>query len=324
MFDLFRPDTWTPAVHAADPGNFWFWTLILCLLTLVALLAGFIFLLRAWNVKEIPVSPIRSAAQGYVKLEGHADLMPGPPIISPLTSSRCTWWSYKVEERTNTGRNRSWRDIEHGTSDDLFLIRDASGQCVVDPTHAEVIPATETIWYGDEPRPVRGPGIGGFALTSPYRYVEKLVAPQEFIFALGFFHTQGGNAGATIINDEVAQLLHEWKQNQAELLRRFDTNHDGQIDQQEWEAARQAARAQVLAQEQQATQRPPVNILAQPKDGRRFLISTCQENQVVKRFQLWAAACLLVFVVGGGIAGFIIAARLSSPAAIQPAPNTSP
>jgi E3 Ubiquitin ligase len=324
MFNLFDPASWEPAIRAADPATFWFWTLALCVVVVAALLAGFLFLLRAWIVQETPLSLIRSAAQGYVKLEGQADLMPGPPIISPLTASRCVWWSYKVEERVSTGRSSRWETIDHGTCDDLFLIRDSSGHCVVDPEHAEVIPANEVVWYGDDPQPLTGPAVGGFALGSKYRYVEKRIHPQECIFALGFFHTQGGGADAMAINDEVAQLLHAWKQNQTDLLRRFDANHDGQIDDQEWEAVRQAARQQVLMQEQQAAQRPPVDVLAQPRDGRRFLISTRQETRVIRRFQLWAAACLLVFVIGSGIAGYMITTRLSTPAVVKPILNQAP
>lgn len=297
---------------------------MLCAAVIGTLIAGFLFLVRAWTVQETPLSLIRSAAQGYVKLEGLADLMPGLPIISPLTSKSCVWWSYKIEERVSSGRSSHWETVDHGTSDDLFLIRDSSGQCVVDVENAEVIPATETVWYGDDPRPLTGPAIGGFALASKYRYVEKLINPQEFIFALGFFHTQGDSTGAMAINDEVAQLLHEWKQNQADLLRRFDTNHDGQIDQQEWETARETAREQILLQEQQAAQRPPVDVLSQPKDGRRFIISTREEKSVIRRFQFWAAACLLAFVIGGGIAGFIITTRLNTPAIVQPTATVSP
>ncbi len=195
---------------------------------------------------------------------------------------------------------------------------------MVDPENAEVLPATETVWYGEEPRPLTGPVISGFALASRYRYVEQIINPQEFIFALGFFHTQGGSTGAMAINDEVAQLLHAWKQNQTELLHRFDTNHDGQIDQQEWEAAREAARQQILLQEQQTAQYPPVDVLSQPKDGRRFIISTREEASVVRRFQLWAAACLLLFFIGASIAGFVITTRLSTPAIVQPADNPTP
>ncbi|MGH8403191.1 MAG: GIDE domain-containing protein [Gammaproteobacteria bacterium] len=324
MFELTRADTWAPAIHAADPGSFWFWIGIFCLLAIAALLAGFVFLLRAWLVKETPVALIRSAAQGYVKLEGRADLMPGPAITSPLTGTPCTWWSYSIQERCGSGRGSNWERIDHGTSDDLFLIRDSSGQCVVDPTHAEVIPAAETVWYGAEPRPLTGPTVDGFAMTSKYRYVERLIRPSESIFALGFFHTQGGEAPTTVINDEVAQLLHDWKQNQAELLRRFDANHDGQIDDQEWEGARQEARREVLAQEQSAAQRPPVDVLAQPRDGRRFLISTRPETRVIVGFRLWAAACLLVFVVFGAITGYMITTRLSKPAVAPSIANPAP
>ncbi len=91
MFNLFDPVSWEPAIRAADPNTFWFWTLVLCAMVIAALVGGFVFLMRAWTVQETPLSLIRSAAQGYVKLSGHADLMPGPPIISPLTSNRCVW-----------------------------------------------------------------------------------------------------------------------------------------------------------------------------------------------------------------------------------------
>lgn len=84
----------------------------------------------------------------------------------------------------------------------------------------------------------------------------------------------------------------------------------GVVDQQEWEAARHAAHTQILVREQRAAQRPPANLLSKPWDGRRF--------------QLWAAACLLVFVLGAGIAGFLITTRLSAPPAVQPAVNPAP
>jgi len=126
-----------------------------------------------------------------------------------------------------------------------------------------------------------------------------------------------------MIDQEVAQLLHDWKQNQAELLRRFDNDHDGQLNDQEWEAARQAARAQVLAQEQQAAQRAPTNVLAKPQDGRRFIISTRQETQVIRRFQIWAAACLLTFVIAGAAAGYLITQHQRA-AAASAIPTTQP
>lgn len=284
----------------------WVWIPTLCIVAGIALIAGFVFLIRAWRVEETPVSLIRSAAQGYAKLKGHADLMPGPPIISPLTSSRCVWWSYKIEDRSRSARNQGGNVIESGTSNDLFLIRDATGECVIDPEHTEVFVADKKVWYGEEPHPLRSPPLGGFSLTSRYRYVEETIVPQERMFALGFFRTQNANLGAMAINDEIAQVLHTWKQDQAGLLRRFDADHDGQLSDQEWEGARQAAREQVLAQEQDAMQRQPTNVLAKSKDGRRFIISTRPEKQVVKRLQLWAAACLLLFVVTGAAAGYLI------------------
>ena len=59
-------------------------------------------------MEDTPTSKIRSAAQGYVELSGHGELMEGPKIIAPLTSKYCTWYSYKVEERRRSGKNSQW------------------------------------------------------------------------------------------------------------------------------------------------------------------------------------------------------------------------
>jgi len=40
---------------------------------------------------------------------------------------------------------------------------------------------------------------------------------------------------------------------------------------------------------------------------------------VIKRFRRWAAACLLVFVIAGAIAGYLITTRVSTPSAAAPA-----
>src|SRR3546814_1128857 len=42
--------------------------------------------------------------------------MPGPPIFSPLSRTRCAWWRYVIEHRERSGQSgrqrNEWRVIE--------------------------------------------------------------------------------------------------------------------------------------------------------------------------------------------------------------------
>ena len=86
--------TW---VHNAPPDDFWLLAVILAIVCLVSTARGFMFLVRKRTIQDIPTSRIRSAAQGYVELEGVCELMDGPPILSPLTGSQCAWYQYSVQ-----------------------------------------------------------------------------------------------------------------------------------------------------------------------------------------------------------------------------------
>ncbi|HET7395548.1 MAG TPA: hypothetical protein VFK12_03845, partial [Gammaproteobacteria bacterium] len=81
-------------IVTAGPGDFWITAGIAVLLALAGFAGFLLFLRRLRFVEETPQSLIRSAAQGYVELQGACRLMPGAPIIAPLTRQPCVWWSY--------------------------------------------------------------------------------------------------------------------------------------------------------------------------------------------------------------------------------------
>lgn len=303
-------------IRGADAGDFWIFAAVLC----TAAVAGFFglwrFYLRLQLVEDTPRSLIRSAAQGYVKLSGTSLLMPGEPILGPLTRMRCVWWSYKVERYVHSGKNSHWETVKSDVSGELFLIDDGSGQCVVDPDQAEVYPAVREVWYGHSAWPEGGPALGGSRIGADYRYSEERMLEGGTLYALGYFHTQGPITAADI-DEDVRQQLVAWKKDQTWLLRQFDANHDGQVDMQEWEAARQEARRLVLERERDNLQRPPINVLGRtlPQDGRSFILSTLPQKKLETRLRLYAVACLLLFFSAGAAATYVLQVRLSEPPA---------
>ncbi|HEX5339414.1 MAG TPA: GIDE domain-containing protein [Gammaproteobacteria bacterium] len=307
---LFWNSHWITDSPTAD---FWYTAVLICAIAVVAFFAAFYFWKRLRLVEDTPKSLIRSAAQGYVELQGRCKLMPGEPIMSPLTSTRCVWWSYRVDKRNRSSRGAKWESLEHAVSDESFFIEDYSGHCAVDPEHAQVYPSVRQVWYGDLERPAGGFSRSRFGSDPDYRYTELRVHEHDPLYALGYFHTQGPVSAGTI-NEEVRQLLAQWKQDQAALIRRFDTNHDGQVGQQEWDAAREEARREVLASEREAMARPPISILSRAPDGRPFILSTRPQKKLESRFRLYAAGCLLLFFVAGASATHMITLRLGSTA----------
>src|SRR5690606_12268401 len=104
--------------------------------------------------------------------------------------------------------------------------------------------------------------------------------------------------------EDVRELLREWKRDRRELLRRFDANRDGEIDPQEWEAARRAAVEQVRAVHVEQSLSPDLHVLPQPHAGGNLVDSTLDEATLVRRWRRWGrvlvmAGTALIIAIGG-------------------------
>jgi hypothetical protein len=316
------------SILSANAGEFWFWIALLVAIGLASLYGLFRFFVRARLIEDTPTSKIRSAAQGYLELNGLAEPLDGTPIVAPLSKLQCVWFRYKIEEHQRHGhsfgtrRNRDrWHTVERGTSDGLFRLRDETGEVVVDPEGAEVTPSVHQVWYGDSHYPNGAPlaskdggwmaslGIGFSVGLGSYRYTEERVMPATDLYAIGQFRTLGTGGGDR--DAVVAAVLRDWKRDQAELLKRFDKDGDGKIDLQEWDAARHAAEAKVDAELRERQQAAPINVLADPGVSRRpFILSVESQRDMALRLRLFAGACLVAFFACGGGAVWAFGVRL--------------
>jgi hypothetical protein len=286
-------------------GRFKLWLLVFGLAA--ATVYSFWYAFKAWGknrvIEDTATSRVRSAAQGYVELSGRGILPPNAVNRGPLTGTPCTWWRYKIEERRSSGRSRSWSTIQSDTSEVPFLLDDGTGQCLVDPRGAEVFPGASDVWYGPsewpEVRIPNGTGVFGWLVDTfvkdKYRYTEYRLQPHEHVCALGAFRSLGG-VSVEDPDAAVAELLREWKHDQTALLARFDSNHDGTLSSAEWDQARAAARKQVLDGRATQPQPPRMNVLADPADGRAFLLAASEGEALARRFRRRAVAGIGCFV----------------------------
>src|SRR5260221_4388393 len=285
--------------------RFKFWLMVICLAA--GAVYSFWYAFKAWAknrvIEDPPTSRVRSAAQGYVELSGRGVLPADSQNKGPLTGMPCTWWRYKIEERRYAGRSRSWSTIQSDTSAVPFVLDDGTGQCLIDPRGAEVFPGATDVWYGASEWPEmhipNGTGIFGWLvdtfMTDKYRYTEYRLQPHEPVYAIGAFRSLGG-ASVEDPDAAAAELLHAWKQDQTALLARFDSNHDGPLGSVEWEQARAAARRQILEGRAAEVRPPSLNVLADPMDGRSFLLAASDGESLARGFRRRALA---------GIGGFV-------------------
>ncbi|QYZ66257.1 MAG: hypothetical protein OI74_14725 [Gammaproteobacteria bacterium (ex Lamellibrachia satsuma)] len=301
------------------------WAGTLSLLSLAALFFSFRNLIRARVIEDTPTSRIRSAHQGYVELNGKAAAMKGEPIITPLTHSPCCWFRFKIERKGEKG----WRTVRQGGSEGLFLLKDDSGECIVNPDGADVIPSEKNVWYGSNSLPQAGPATGGLdynssttlfglqlnirsnSMGSHYRYTEETIYPGDPLYAIGLFKSIGEANWLAMRQDMVRERLRQWKQDRAGLLARFDRDGNGEIDLDEWESARGKAELEVASEQVQQDQQS-LHTLSQPDSNRPFLISSSAEFTLVKHYRRFAFGFITGFFLLGGISTWMLATRFAA------------
>ena len=301
-----------------------YWGLLL--ICAAAGLAGFYFafrwLTRARLIEDAPTARIRSAQQGYVELNGIARALSADQLRAPLTATPCCWYRFRIERRGS----KHWQLVEGDTSDSLFALQDDTGRCLVDPDGAEVTPASRSVWYGHQRYPKeRHPAsqrvtptpllqLAGLLNTpigpARYRYTEERIVDGDRLHALGLFRSEDDLDQQQARDDLTRALLREWKQNQPDLLARFDLNNDGQIDSREWQLARQAARRQSeLAQPATHPDGPQHRLTAPGTTRQPYLISSLEEFELVRRYRWRAGLALAGFFLGGGASAWLLGLR---------------
>ncbi len=302
---------WHAWILQAPPGDFWLVTGLFAIGAVAGGIGGLRALRRARVIEDTPTSRIRSAAQGYVELTGigHPG---GEPLLTPLTGTPCCWYHCRVERYVRSGKHSHWKTVRDVTSESPLILRDGTGECLIDPRGAEVHPRHRRIWYGNSVMPARGPG-GGSGLRrvfggGRYRYTEERLDAGDPLYAIGEFVTLGG--AREDLHAAVGRILRAWKQDPQTLLHRFDTDGDGRIDADEWEQARAAARQVALQARLEAADRPPVHTLGRPRDGRPFILATDSQRDLTRRYRWQAAAWTAVFVLAAPSAVWMLLVRL--------------
>ena len=256
--------------HRDAPG----WrTPSLAVLAALSLLAWALTVRRRRTITDLPISSIAAAAQWYVSLRGKG--MPlDPPVRSRIFQVPCLWYRFQIEEKDTDGK---WHCIDSGESEVGFVLNDGSGECLIDIEGSEI----ETLH-----KESRNDG--------DYRSTEWHLSINDDIYLLGNFRTIN-NAIELDGGEDVKALLETWKRDRKHLLERFDLDQDGEINSQEWNLARHAARREVEKMHGEARRQADTHIVECPRGGQLYFISNRDPAKLARRYLLWSIFHLSVF-----------------------------
>ncbi len=306
--------------------EFWGLTLLSAASAISGFYLAFRYLRRARTIEDTPTAKVRSAHQGYVELAGQAISMEGEPILAPLTGKKCCWFSYKIERRGD----KHWLTVEKGTSDSLFLLRDETGDCIIDPEGADVTPGHKDVWHGNSRTATTTTGnssqdvsslllkLGasvnsGINVGGRYRFTESRIHSQDQLYAIGMFKTLDEVDHIQHRSEITRDLLRSWKQDMPSLLVEFDRNRDGRIDSTEWENVRQKAENQAHVEQQELLDGSILNTLSETKSSSHpFLLSTLPEFDLVRRYRLFVMLATLAFFSGGALAVWLFTIKFTN------------
>jgi hypothetical protein len=261
------------------------WLVCLSIMAAISILAWLSALNRLRAIRDTPTSKIASAAQGYVELTGRSHPF-GEPLLGKLSLLPCLWYRYRIERQDSENK---WKTMDSGESDDTFILRDETGECVVDPEQAEIFTRHRDQWHDGD-----------------YRYTEWKLIEHDSLYVIGQFRTQGGGSLEFNTREELNALLAEWKKDMPALLKRFDLDNNCTLDMQEWMLARSAAKREVAKMMREAQAQQDINIISRPREGELFLISNLDQDKLSRRYLLWSWAHLLIFFGSLGGIGWVL------------------
>jgi len=317
-------------IISADTFGIVVFLVFMAILCAASLYGIFRFFHRSRFIDDTPTSKIRSAHQGFVELEGEGRLMKGTPIVSPLSGRKCLWYDFKIEQRVKeldigpsdhyALTKSSWQVVNSGTSDNLFLLADKTGICVVDPEGAVITPSFSKSWYGSREFQASDTASANavFSLSmltgnKNYRYTEKRIDIGEDLYMLGRFKTIGGRREKLDKKGEIRDLLASWKNRPNFLLAKFDKNQDGEIDLDEWQKVMAAAEQEVEKSFGERLVQSEIHTLSKPVDSRRpFIISVESQETIARKYRRFSSGSILGFFLSGISFIWVIGIRLAN------------
>lgn len=258
--------------------------MLLALLSLISLRLSW----HGWcALKNAPVSTVATAAPGLVELAGIADLSGETPVLSHWKQRPCLWCRYEMEERVGgSWMGRGWSAVDSGETGAAFVLRDATGFCVIDPASAEIVTRHRARWT-----------------LGHRRYTEWTLRQGDALRVIGLFRAPGAQAEPWDASAALATCLAGWKKELPHLFSRFDLHQDSLLGRSAWSVARRQAMRAVLQDRKSHSSPSGPGLGSGPVQGAFFLVATASRNGLMCGYML--AICVHSMVFVGSLCGLV-------------------
>jgi hypothetical protein len=203
----------------------------------------------------------------------------------------CVYYKFLLEKETRDSKGRThWSTVKSGSSTNYFYADDGTGRLLIDPLDAE----TELVRDYQE---IKKEGFG-----ARMRYSEWYIKPGDFVYAHGTVKKFRDNITAR--NEKILEKLRQIKAD-VEKLKAIDTDKDGAISLEEWDAARIKAEQEVL--EEEISNPMPAQddiVLTRGDIEEMFIISDQDEKQLANKlavkgfFAVFGSGLVMILMFG--------------------------
>ncbi len=262
---------------------------LLFIVALVCLWGAFYFLRLKRRIENTPTSRIRSVAMGMVEVKGKA--VRKYALISPMSHIPCVY--YRLSRYRRDKDKNTWKKVSGKSSGRVpFYLEDETGRVEIDPARCRVSAVTKQEGYDDNS------GLFSSFSQGDEKWVEEIIIDGALVYVLGFASVKR-DSGPTA-HEQKVEALRNIKSDPI-LRQRYDTNGDGQLDQQEWEAARQDVENQLIHEglrKSRKRKKQEEQIIIGHKKGYPLVVSeTHSEEQLTGRYFWYSLALFGVFAI---------------------------
>lgn len=178
-------------------------------------------------IEDTPTAKLRSAAQGYVEIQGHQNIFTQAVTCSPYSQDICTWYEVKLEQHVRSGKNSYWHTIDHRYCQNPIYVYDGTGECIVCPDpKTKIYTSFYRSWHGFSPRATKPPKNIVMKILSwfgSYRFSERLLLPETPIYVIGMLATYSLDNAAMLSKFGIyAEHLSQWQDEQVKVISSLD------------------------------------------------------------------------------------------------------
>ena len=260
---------------------------------------GFNLFLLKRRIENTPTSKIRSMAMGMVEIHGRARRKFA--LVAPMTHTPCVYYRLRKYRREDRGSERgTWKLTSESDSGHVpFYIEDATGRVTVDPKKAKIRAGSKQEGFPGQGNILFG---GGGSYDETEKWVEEVIHEGKLLYVLG--DAARLKKERKSLRERKIEKMRELKLDRA-AMQKYDTDGDGRIDADEWQAAGEDIEQQVLherlAEEGVAARQEDAIVIGRSKHrSHPFVITEMKsEESLTRNYAIFSGLMLTGALIAG-------------------------